>query len=105
MNSNAESLTTREKMSASEYREASWKAYEGQVLPPDPSALTDEALHAFLHYEEPELLLPSAAQNAVVAESQRRGRSSVLVDQIAGLAMLVALPLGGVLIGLGLLIP
>jgi hypothetical protein len=104
MKSNSESLTTTE-MSASEYQEASWKAYELEALPPDPAALSDEALHAFLHYEGPDLLLPAAAHEAVAAESKRRGTSSVLIDQITGLTTLVVLSVGGILIGLGLLIP
>jgi hypothetical protein len=103
MNSNSESLTTREKMSASEYQAASWKAYELQAPPPDPAPLSDGALDAFLRYEGPDLLLPLAAQEAVSAELQRRGASPVFVDQITGLIMLVVLPVGGILIGLGLL--
>jgi len=105
MNSNSESVTTDERMSASEYQEASWKAYELQAPPPDPSLLADEALDAFLRYEGADLLLPLAAQEAVSAELQRRGASSVMVDQISGLITLAVLSVGGVLIGLGLLIP
>jgi hypothetical protein len=105
MGVHSESLSTGEHMSASEYQTASWEAYDQQAAPPDPTGLPDESLHAFLHYEGPDLLLPSAAREAVEMEMRRRGASSVVIDQITGLAMLASLSVGGVVIGLGLLIP
>ena len=105
MGTHSESLSTREQMSTGEYQAASWEAYDHQADPPDPKLLSDESLHAFLYYEEPDLLLPSAARAAVETETRRRGASSVVVDQITGLAMLVSLSVTGVVIGLGLLVP
>ncbi len=105
MSTHSESLSTREHMSASEYQAASWEAYDHQAGPPDPTVLSDESLHAFLHYEGPDLLLPSAAREAVETETRRRGASSEVVDQITGLVMLAALSVAGVVIGLGLLVP
>jgi hypothetical protein len=105
MSAQSEFLSTRERMSASEYQTASWAAYEQQVDPPDPARLSDHSLHAFLHYEGPELLLPSAARSAVEAEILRRGPTSEFVDQLTGLAMLLSLSIGGLVIGLVLLLP
>jgi hypothetical protein len=105
MNASSGSLSTAEHMAAPEYQAASWAAYERKAPPPDPGPLSDRALYAFLHYEGPELLLPSAARNAVEAESMRRGASPVFVDQVTGFAMMAALPVAGMVIGLGLLIP
>jgi hypothetical protein len=105
MGAHSESLSTRDHMSAREYQAGSWEAYDEQSDPPDPTLLSDESLHAFLHYEGPDLLLPSAAREAVETETRRRGTSSVVVDEITGLVMLASLSVGGVVIGLGLLIP
>jgi hypothetical protein len=105
MGAHSESLSTREHMSATEYQAASWEAYEQQADPPDPIHLSDESLHAFLHYEGPDLLLPSAAREAIEMETRRRGASSVVVDQIAGLVMLASLSVVGVVVGVGILIP
>jgi hypothetical protein len=105
MNANSEPLSTRENMSAAEYQEASWLAYELQNTPPDPALLSDHTLHAFLHFEGPDLLLPSTALQAVEAESLRRGPSPMFVDEVSALVMLGGLSVGGVVIGLGLLIP
>jgi hypothetical protein len=105
MNANSEPLSTRVNMCAAEYQEASWHAYERHNRPPDPAPLSDRTLHAFLHYEGPDLLLPSAASQAVEAESMRRGTSPVLVDEVTALVMLGGLSVGGVVIGLGLLVP
>jgi hypothetical protein len=105
MSAHSESLSTREHMSTDEYQAASWEAYDQQADPPDPALLSDESLHAFLHFEGPDLLLPAAAREAVEAETTRRGPSSVVVDQITGLVMLAALSVAGVVIGAGLLVP
>ena len=105
MGAHSESLSTREHMSVSEYQAASWEAYDQQADPPDPTRLSDESLHAFLHYEGPDLLLPSAAREAVEMETRQRGASSVAVDQVTGLVTLASLSVGGIVIGLGLLIP
>ena len=105
MSTHSESLSTREHMSASEYQAAAWDAYDHQADPPDPKPLSDQSLHAFLHYEEPHLLLPSSARAAVEIETRRRGASSVVVDEITGLVMLGGLSVTGVVIGLGLLVP
>jgi hypothetical protein len=105
MSTHSESLSTREQMSTSEYQAASWDAYNHRADPPDPQLLSDQSLHAFLHYEEPDLLLPSAARAAVEIETRRRGASSVVVDEITGLVMLASLSIAGVVIGLGLLVP
>jgi hypothetical protein len=105
VNPNSESLSTTEHMSAAEYQAASWDAYDRHAVPPDPATLSDESLHAFLNYEGADLLLPSAACEAVEAESLRRGASPALADKISALVMLAGLSLGGVVIGLGLLVP
>jgi hypothetical protein len=49
-------------------------------------------------------LLPSAALEAVEAESLRRGASTPMIDSLTALAMLVVLSVGGIVIGLGLLL-
>lgn len=105
MNANSEPVSTRENMSAAKYQEASWQAYERHITPPDPAPLSDQTLHAFLNYEGPDLLLPSAARQAVEGESVRRGASPVFVDEITALVMVAGLSVGGVVIGLGLLVP
>jgi hypothetical protein len=104
MNVNSESLDTRGNMSMAEYHAASWEAYERQSEPPDPASLSDHTLHAFLHYEEADLLLPSAARNAVEAESLRRS-SPATGDDVTALVMVAALSASGLIIGLGLLVP
>ena len=105
MNTNSEFLSTTEHMSATEYQAASWDAYDRHAAPPDPATLSDESLDAFLHYEGADLLLPSAACEAVEAESLRRGASPASADKISALVMLAGLSVGGVVIGLGLLVP
>jgi hypothetical protein len=105
MNAKAEPLSTRDNISAAEYQEASWQAYERRAAPPDAAPLSDHTLHAFLLYEGPDLLLPSAAREAVEAESLRRGASPVIVDDLTALVMVAGLSVGGVVIGLGLLVP
>ena len=105
MNANSEPLSTRDNMSAPEYQAASWEAYERDLAPPDPAPLSDHTLHAFLCYEGPDLLLPSAARQAVEAESLQRGPSPMFVDEVSALVMLGGLSIGGVVIGLGLLVP
>ncbi len=104
MNANPEPLPTRDSMSAAEYQDASWQAYKLHMPPPDPAPLSDHTLHAFLCYEGPDLLLPSAARKAVEAESLRRGTSPVFVDEVTALVMVAGLSVGGVVIGLGLLV-
>lgn len=105
MNANSKSFSSLEDLTAAEYQEASWQAYERHIAPPHPAPLSDHTLHAFLHYEGPNLLLPSAARKAVEAESVRRGTSPVFVDEVTALVMLAGLSVGGVVIGLGLLVP
>jgi hypothetical protein len=105
MSAHSEGLSTREHMSIGEYQAASWEAYDQHADPPDATRLSDESLHAFLLYEGPDLLLPSAAREAVETETRRRGGSSVVVDQVSGLVMLASLSVTGVVIGLGLLVP
>jgi hypothetical protein len=90
-------------MGVIEYQEASWAAYDRSDMPPDPSALSDDALDAFLRYEAPSLLLPSQAHQAVEAESARRGLPSQLADQLGGLVLIAALGIVGLLIGWALL--
>lgn len=92
-------------MGTSEYQEASWAAYERGGAMPDPSCLSDEALHAFLRYEAPELLLPTEATAAVSAESKRRGLSRDVVDHLMAMGLMAALGVGGIAIGWGLLAP
>jgi hypothetical protein len=103
MNSSSESLRIEEDVSAAAFREDSWLAYELETEPPDPGALSDQALYAFLHFEDLDLLLPTSALEAVEAESLRRGASAPVIDSVTALAMVVVLCVGGVLIGLGLL--
>jgi hypothetical protein len=91
-------------MSASDYHEASWRAYLRRTAPPDPSGLSDYALNAFIRYESPDLLLPSDAEEAVEAESKRRGLSDS-VDHLAAVGVVALLGLGGFVIGWGLLVP
>jgi hypothetical protein len=105
MNGTSEALSTSEHMSASDFQVASWKAHDRQAVPPDPATLSDKTLHTFLHYEGPDLLLPSTARKAVEAESIRRGASSTFADDFAALAMLAGLSVSGVVIGLALLVP
>jgi hypothetical protein len=105
MNANWESLSTSKHMSTSDFQAASWEAHDRQAAPPDPATLSDQTLHTFLHYEGPDLLLPSTARKAVEAESIRRGASSTFADEVAALVMLAGLSVGGVVIGLGLLVP
>jgi len=105
MNANAEVLSTRERMSSSDFRVASWVADDRQAAPPDPASLSDQTLHTFLHNEGPDLVLPSTARKAVQAESMRRGASSTFADDVTALAMLAGLPVCGVVIGLALLVP
>ena len=105
MNTTLEALSTSEHMSASDFQEASWEAHNRQAAPPDPASLSDKTLHTFLHYERPELLLPSAARKAVEAESIRRGASSTVADDVTAVVMLAGLSVGGIVIGLALLIP
>jgi hypothetical protein len=104
MNANAEALSTSEHMSSSDFQVASWEAHDRQAAP-DPATLSDQTLHTFLHYEGPDLLLPSTARKAVEAESIRRGAPSMLADDVTALVMLAGLSVGGVVIGLGLLVP
>lgn len=104
MNSSSESLWTDEDASAAAYREDSWLAYELETEPPDPAVLSDQALYAFLHFEDLDLLLPSSALEAVEAESLRRGASAPVLDNFTALAMVVVVYVGGVLIGFGLLV-
>jgi hypothetical protein len=105
MSANWESLSTSEHMSTSDFQVASWEAHDRQAAPPDPATLSDQTLHTFLHHEGPDLLLPSTARKAVEAESIRRGASSTFADEFSALAMLAGLSVGGVVIGLGLLVP
>ncbi len=106
MNPNSEPLSTIENISEqAEYQEASWNAYEHHIAPPDPGPLSDHTLDAFLYYEGPDLLLPSAARQEVEAESVRRGASPAFVDEVSALVMLAGLSVGGVVIGFGLLVP
>jgi hypothetical protein len=105
MNMNAEALSTRERMSSSDYQVASWEAHDRQAPPPDPATLSDQTLHTFLHNEGPNLLLPSTARKAVEAESIRRGASSTVADDVTAVVMLAGLSVGGVVIGLALLVP
>ncbi|MDQ3661053.1 MAG: hypothetical protein M3454_08380 [Actinomycetota bacterium] len=104
MSVSPEPLPTRDSMSAAEYQDASWQAYKLGMPPPHPASLSDHTLYAFLNYEGPDLLLPSAARQAVEAESLRRGASPVFVDEVTGLVMMAGLSVGGVVIGLGLLV-
>jgi hypothetical protein len=90
-------------MSLTEYHEASWAAYDRRTAPPDPSALSDGALHTFISYEAPSLLLPSQAHEAVEAESTRRGLPSEPSDRLAALVVMVALGIVGLVIGWALL--
>lgn len=105
MNATSEALSTRKHMSASDFQVASWEAHDRQAAPPDPASLSDQTLHTFLHYEGPDLLLPSTARKAVEAESIRRGAPSTVADDFSALAMLAGLSVGGVVIGLALLVP
>jgi hypothetical protein len=105
MNVNSEALSTSEHMSSSDLQVASWEAHDRQAAPPDPATLSDKTLHTFLHYERPDLLLPSTARKAIEAESMRRGASSTFADDVTALAMLAGLPVSGVVIGLALLVP
>jgi hypothetical protein len=105
MNVNSEALSTSEHMSSSDSQVASWEAHDRQAAPPDPATLSDKTLHTFLHYERPDLLLPSTARKAVEAESMRRGASSSFADDVTALVMLAGLSVSGVVIGLGLLVP
>jgi hypothetical protein len=105
MNANAKALSTRERMSSSDFQVASWEAHDRQAAPPDPTTLSDQTLHTFLHYEAPNLLLPSTARKAVEAESIRRGASSTVADDVTALVMLTGLSVSGVIIGLALLVP
>jgi hypothetical protein len=105
MNMNAEALSTRGRMSSSDYQVASWEAHDRQAPPPDPATLSDQTLHTFLHNEGPNLLLPSTARKAVEAESIRRGASSTVADDVTAVVMLAGLSVGGVVVGLALLVP
>jgi hypothetical protein len=105
MNATLEVLSTSEHMSASDFQEASWEAHDRQAAPPDPATLSDKTLHTFLHYEGPNLLLPSTARKAVEAESMRRGASSTVADDVTAVVTLAGLSVGGVVIGLVLLVP
>lgn len=100
MSANSETLSTAKQMTLSEYQVASWEAYDIRAAPPDPSALSDRTLQAFVHYERPESLLPSAARKALEAESSRRG-----TDDVMALVILAGLYVSGLVIGLGLLVP
>ena len=105
MNATSEASSISEHMSTSDFQVASWEAHDRQAEPPDPATLSDQTLHIFLHYEGPELLLPSTARKAVEAESIRRGASSTLADDFSALAMLAGLSVCGVVIGWALLVP
>jgi hypothetical protein len=105
MNATSEALSTSEHVSASDFQVASWEAHNRQAAPPDPATLSDKTLHTFLHYEGPDLLLPSTARKAVEAESMRRGASSTFADDVTALVMLAGLSVSGVVIGLALLVP
>jgi hypothetical protein len=96
-------MSVKAAMSVTEYHEASWAAYDRRDAPPDPSGLSDGALHAFMEYEAPSLLLPSQAHEAVGAESTRRGLPPEPSDRLAGLALMAALVIVGLLIGWALL--
>ena len=104
MSGDAESVTAAISQSAAEYQKASWDAYDRQAAPPDPAALTDHALHGFLRYEAPNLLLPSGALEAVEEESKRRG-SPDFIDELTAASVLALLGVGGVVIGWALLVP
>jgi hypothetical protein len=96
-------MSAKTAMSVTEYHEASWAAYDRRATPPDPSALSDGALHAFIGYEAPSLLLPSQAREAVEAESTRRGLPPEPPDRGAALVVMAALGIVGLLIGWALL--
>lgn len=96
-------MSAKAAMNATEYQKASWAAYDRRGAPPDPRGLSDGALHAFISYEAPSLLLPSQAHEAVEAESTRRGIPSEPSDRLAALVLMVALGVAGLLIGWALL--
>lgn len=100
MSANSESLSRAKQMTSYEYQLASWEAYDRRAAPPNLSALSDQTLQAFVHYEWPESLLPSVSRKALEAESSRRE-----VDDVMALVMLAALYVSGLVIGLGLLVP
>ncbi|HWC69792.1 MAG TPA: hypothetical protein VG993_01390 [Actinomycetota bacterium] len=87
-------------VSALEYTEAAWRADEQGERLPDPTALSDPALLAIMHYASSDL--PRSASVAVEAEATRRGLIESLTDRwipwlvsslvaVAGLAILVTL--------------
>lgn len=105
MSTNPDFASTTDSVRAANYQTASWEAHERQAAPPDPGPLSDHTLHAFLHYEAPDLLLPSDARKAVEVESRCRGVSRIFKDQVTAIAVLATLGGGGVVIGWALLVP
>jgi len=61
-------------ITALEYCEAAWDAYDRELPPPDASVLSDLALDAIKHYGEHEL--PLDAMKVVADEVKRRFRAS-----------------------------
>jgi hypothetical protein len=92
----------RASMSALEFREAAWRADERDAPPPEPSPLSDRALHTIMAYGDSDL--PPDAHGALEAECQRRGLSAGLTDRLMPVAVLAVLGLGGIVIGWVLLL-
>lgn len=97
MAKSAESVLVRADMSAFEFHEAAWDASDREEPPPDPSTLSDRALHVVMQYEDRDL--PSDTHVALEAEYRRRGLVVDVVERLLGLGLMAIIAVSGLIIG------